>query len=334
MSMTYKTRFAGRARWFWGVSALVLMTATGGVEAAKADGMGGGTWTVDLQGAWDFNRSDAGTDFGTYPANPVLKIPPGAGIGAKGSKPGDGIDFNGKVTYQPESSPWSFALGVKYGTTKKTSRSDKFVNQYYSSGSYGLRSVKTQESEKHSVVDFEIGHDVGVGIFGGGVTTVGAGVRFAHFESTTTGSFSTYSNYTTSRAGTINVKRKNDAVGPRVFIQSVSPLPGVLGDGGLSLGWGVGGGILFGKQTVDSNPVIASGNAGPFTKVSRSQDHKTGTVDGFVQINWDPFKSPVSVNFGYKFDVFTDALDGGYAVSREVNQVNQGPFIGLSLKLK
>ena len=332
-SMSYKTKYAGRARWFWGVSAMVLITAVGGVEAARADGMGGAV-TLELQGAWDFNRSDSATDFGVYPANPALKLPPGIGIPAKGAKPDDGFDTVGKVTYQPTSSPWSFALGVKYGSTKKSSRSGKFVNTYYGSGSYGVRQVKTGESEKHSLVEFEVGHDVGVGVFGDGVTTLGAGIRFAHFESSTTGSFSTYSNYTTSRAGSINIKRKNDAVGPRVFIRSFSPLPGSLGQDGLSLGWGVGGGVLFGKQTVSSNPVIASGNAGPFTPVSRSTQHKTGNLDGFVQINWTPAKTPLTVEVGYKFDVYANALDGGYATANEINQISQGPFIGLSLKLK
>jgi len=350
--MGQSTSAGGRARLFWQVSALVLI-ATGVSErkAEAAPGQADGGLTIDVQGGLDFN--DTGPINGLFGGSNAL--PPTEYGKSGGLKPGEGYQFGGTITYQQPGTPWSFGVGARYGRVKGGSGSGHFAsssayhayNTKYYARTHSQTTHENLTSSTHYIIDFDIGRDVGVGLFGRGVTTAGAGVRYAHFDATVTGSFATSQKYGEpayyssrdfqfSRNGTFTARHTTDAVGPRVFVKTVSPLPG---DSGLSLDAGAGGGILFGRQTVKSHVdshVTFSTGSGSYAGVpvaNRSSSQTIPNVDGYLQISWKPASSPLSVGIGYRVDAYFTAMDAGYAQSREVDIISHGPYLDISLKI-
>lgn len=111
---------------------------------------------------------------------------------------------DGKFTFQPSHSDWSFSASVRYGrsTSKKHVHQQTYPQpfklyykpSYRPSGglfvSYPPYAAKfadtlSRSSESHLILDFEAGKDVGLGMFGrrDGTSVVTAGVRFAQFTS-------------------------------------------------------------------------------------------------------------------------------------------------------
>lgn len=107
---------------------------------------------------------------------------------------------SGKITFQPDSSNWSFTASIRYGrsTAKKDHHQQtypKAFNLYYASNGqfftawqpYAAKFADTtvRSTESHLVLDFQVGKDVGLGAFGSkqGTAVISAGVRFAQFTS-------------------------------------------------------------------------------------------------------------------------------------------------------
>ncbi len=298
----------------WSASAIAMMAAAGGAQQAVAADHTEGEVTLELQGQFDF------VDDGAIEIAPV----PDA-LQRPLTTPGDGGDVAGTVTYQPHGSPWSFAFGVRYGQT--SNRSHAFQYTY---SKYALN-VQAKHRREHIVVDFEVGKDVGVGLLGPGKTTIGAGIRYAHFSATTRGSFTSakYGAYVIA-AGSFSTRNENDAVGPRFFIRQSTVLPG---GHGLSLDWGVGGGVLFGRQTVRTDVTLSTGSYNVLGGLNRGHDRATPMVDTFVQLNWKSPRSPLSIGVGYRLDEYFDVLDGGFGRSRQINDLEHGPFLALTYKV-
>src|SRR6185437_7906584 len=99
------------------------------------------------------------------------------------------------ISVSPENSDWVFSAAVRYGR----SNGDKHVhqqsypgpfNKYYSghvAPAYPIAARFTDTtvkiSQQHLVLDFQVGKDVGLGMFGSkeGTSVVNLGVRFAQF---------------------------------------------------------------------------------------------------------------------------------------------------------
>ena len=111
------------------------------------------------------------------------------------------VDYEGKITFQPENSDWVFSAGIQYGRSRRnTHHHHQTANQpaeitfyfaYYHRYSHfqttfvsvPFADTKAPFSEKHMVLDFQAGKDVGLGLFGNsGTSTLSAGVRFAQFR--------------------------------------------------------------------------------------------------------------------------------------------------------
>lgn len=315
-----------KSRLFWQVSTIVLLTAV--PAAALAAPSEGGLW-VELGGQYTFDDSSDTQDIGAFGVSPKIH-------------PGDGYAVNGKITYQPEGSPLSYAVGVRYGRTRSRGLSGSYYSstgdgQYYSAS--GHESIKLT----HTVVDFEIGKDVGVGMFGShATTTVGVGLRYAHLTTSTRGSFVTASKYA-SGSGTFGTKRTSDMVGPRLFFKVSAPLPGSLGSDGLSVSAGAGGGVLYGRNKVTANldrttHYFSSDGDGTTTRsnhygFSRSKNKFAPTADGFAQLNWKLPSAPLTVSAGYRFDGVFMGLDGGYTSNHQINIIDSGPYLSMVFKL-
>jgi hypothetical protein len=302
------------------VSTLALLAVIGGTRKADAAEQAHNVWSLELQGQYLFDETADSQSF-----------TPSAGIPDPSIHPRNGFEGGGKVTFRPAGSPLSYALGVRYGRSKQASRS--FSTSYPSGGGTFDQTVDTSERLSHTTVDFEVGKDVGIGLFGSGTTTIGGGLRYAHFDSTTRGNFATsfkYGGFPASRAGQFELSRRSDVVGPRVFARTTSPFAGELGERGVSLGLNVGAGVLFGRQSAKNDVFLSSGTPGQFAQFSRSRQVTVPTVDASAQVNWAVPGSPFVVSAGYRYDGSYNVMDGGSAgSSHQIDSVQHGPFLAL-----
>ncbi len=108
----------------------------------------------------------------------------------------------GKISFQPEDSDWVFSAAVNYGRSSNFKHVDhkriKFTTTTYKTGAPQVRlsnllttddfaDTQVHHRESHAVVDFSVGKDVGLGLFGrDGSSILSLGVRFAQFASKAT----------------------------------------------------------------------------------------------------------------------------------------------------
>lgn len=306
------------------VSTLALLAVIGGARKAEAAEQVPGGWSLELQGQYEFAETESTQSF-----------TPSAGIPDTSIEPRHGFEGAAKIAYRPTGSPFSYALGVRYGRSRQASRG--FSANYPSGGGTFDQTVDTSERLSHTTVDFEVGKDVGIGLFGSGTTTIGGGLRYAHFDSTTRGNFATsfkYGGFPASRSGQFELSRYSDVIGPRVFARTTSPFAGELGERGVSLGLNVGAGVLFGRQSAKNDVFLSSGTPGQFPQFSRSRQVTVPTVDASAQVNWAVPESPLTVSAGYRYDGFYQVIDGGSAgSSHQINSVQHGPFLAVVWKL-
>ncbi len=316
-------RTTSKGQLFWRVSALALMSTAGasGAKAAEA----GHTWTLELDGTYEFDHEAATQSFIPSDAIPDAYL-----------KPKHGYDVGGRLTYQPDGSPMSYGLAVHFGRTSEVRHSATVA--YYSKYLEN-QSVQNRATTSHAVVDFEVGKDIGLGLFShDGVATIGGGLRYGHFSSTTRGVFSTTAKYSNSfntftQDGTFKLTRTTDAVGPRLFFRTTQPLPGELGRSGLSLGIGADGSVLFGRQRTNNNVESTGAYTTQFPAIHRSRNRTMGTLGAFAQINWHTTGSPLTLSVGYKVDDYINALDGGFQTSHGIDILQHGPFASMIWKL-
>ncbi len=114
-----------------------------------------------------------------------------------------GLDANAGISFQPENSDWVLSASIRYGRSaskrhvrQQTNPVDLYPVQYFTSSGalttniaypYANKFADTdaRTSERHSILDFQVGRDVGLGVFGNSdaKSTVSLGVRFAQFAS-------------------------------------------------------------------------------------------------------------------------------------------------------
>ncbi len=208
----------------------------------------------------------------------------------------------GSATFEPHDSDWVFSASVQFGRSDeakqkhqqtpnalvhvhskipppppiKTLYPGKYVVNtgyaFYPSGHVKFEDATSQRSETHAVLDFQVGKDVGLGIFGSrGSSTLQAGVRFAQFTSKSSVTLRAepdvhyptkpISSFAALRAfkyydpqhmhdfaGTLNSQRSFNGIGPSVSWHGSTPFAGDASHGELAFDWGLNGAILFGKQ--------------------------------------------------------------------------------------
>jgi len=200
-----------------GASVLALSAYVSSLAAANADGANNPSIWIELGGQLDRQSGLGHTyvpDFiANNPDSPIVdpisplhyERPPLYAMG-----------LDGKITFQPDDSDWSFSASMRYGRSggrKNVTPGKELVRymhytrapeRFFSYPAYmyvtilppktgtqrklGEDFAPTQVSQKqtHEIVDFSAGKDVGLGLFGRNISsTVDAGVRFAQFRSNT-----------------------------------------------------------------------------------------------------------------------------------------------------
>jgi hypothetical protein len=345
------------------VSAVSLLAAMG--SQAHAEDADHPTLWVELGGAFDF------VDGSSEPWIPVNLPPvidhPVAGI--LGKFPDIGYDASAKLTLQPGGTDWTFSASVRYGKSKRGPKlgHDQSYRTSYQTGKYQLTTyaftnLHDIKETKHTIIDFQAGKDIGVGLFGGhGSSTLNFGIRLAEFTEKADATMAAQTAVPgRGLLGTVldaemNAARSFSGIGPSVALNGSNPLTGTL-ENGLAFDWGVNGAILFGRQkarvrTHTENRYYTGGytyyysaNGGLVfdystairTNVPRDNSRRRNVVvpnvGAFAGISYR-LGGRGKIALGYRADFFFGAMDGGIDTRHSENVAFHGPFATISLGL-
>ena len=268
----------------------------------------------------------------------LASIPSGYGSQLSPQKaPALGLDWEAKLSFEPNDSDWVFSAGARYGRAhgnrnlhEQTNLSKTFVGavvpfQYqprYSDAQFS-------NSESHAMLDFLAGKSVGLGMLGlPGSAVLSGGARYAAFASKssmlihsspddalrTNGPKYRYHRY----AGKFDAVRSFHGIGPAVDLNASTPFLGNEQDGEIALDWGANGAVLFGRQraggrhSTGGNYYCYSGFGGAFVG-------RTGCPANFRVYNTKFYHT------GYQ-------RTKSFNRSRMVTVPNIGAFVGLSMK--
>jgi iron complex outermembrane receptor protein len=222
-----------------------------------------------------------------------------------------GFDEDAKISFQPDESDWVFSGSIQFGrasadrhqhlqtANKNIPISTTRFSRHYSL--YPTHHVKfsdniTSQSEAHAIVDFLVGKDVGLGMFGlQGFSIVSGGVRIAQFSSqsnidlraepdvqyypkTLPKTFPQFYQFIRRAdihfhdyAQTAAQKESFHGFGPKLDWSASTPISGNDTDNGeIALDWGANMSVLFGRQkarvqhqTAVNSYYLKSGNFSP-----------------------------------------------------------------------
>jgi len=269
--------------------------------------------------------------------------------------------LEGKLTFEPEGSDWIFSAAIRYGRSNR--------NRHVHQQSFAPLSLPTLPNAKNyeanfadtvakeegssAIVDFSVGKDVGLGVFGEhGTSVLNAGVRFAQFSSNTdtvirarpnvkvNGLFArTFHNYYLDGAA----DRSFVGVGPSLSWNASAALAGHPDTTEAVLDFGVNGAVLFGRQKTKAHHQTTGVYHRKYTFFSaryvqtysknghRTNDRSiiTPNIGGFVAISVR--RSVAAVNFGYRADFFFGAVDNGIVARKSGMLGFSGPYATISV---
>ena len=278
-----------------------------------------------------------------------------------------------KITLAPEGSDWRFSASILYGRAN----SKKHIHEqshpptaHFTLSGYPytvaprvaqFMDTKFDSHESHTILDFQAGREVGLGLFGS--STVNVGVRFAQFESATTTAFKSnpdwkrYSKYIAgatvpfgatyhSNAASAFAVRSFHGVGPSLSWNATTNL--LKGsDSGIALDWGANFAVLFGRQKASNHhQTTALYHKGKYNQVSalrttlyqhsvnppdRAHSVVVPNVGGFAGLSF--LYANAKVSFGYRADFFFGAMDGGIDGRKSDDRNFYGPYATLSIGL-
>jgi hypothetical protein len=247
---------------------------------------------------------------------------------------------------------------------KKTIVSSSVYNMIpYTPVFTGYADQSVDNSEAHTIVDFQIGRDVGVGLLGHATDSViSFGARYAQLnirsqieahdapdaifiQSTGPGLVihpkyyvHTYNHASVSLADRYNNLR---AFGPSISMSNTTALNGNPTDGQIALDWGMNAAVLFGRQrtkVVHQSTVqylngfngIKSIAAAPVAD-TRSRMVTVPNLGGFAALSYRFTSAKLSM--GYRADFFFGAMDRGIDARQSATMGFHGPFATISIGL-
>jgi len=367
-----------------GASALALTAYVSSASMAGAEDAGQPQIWIELGG--QLNRLEDGQELF---APPLFDARPSIFSSSdKFEKPPlFGFDESGKISFQPHDSDWVLSASVRYGRSASkrhvhqqsypkrhdlyfTYGGQNFVS-YWSPYADRFADTRSQNSERHLIVDFQAGKDVGLGMFGSteGTSVISAGVRFAHFSSKSNiaiksdpdwhfvygyyPSYITYFNATNTKVvlsqpyhsnwASLRAARSFRGVGPSISWNASLPFAGNSQDGELTFDWGLNAAALFGRQmTKTSHQTTARSGHGGFhphpitlyktsTSHTRSRNLTVPNVGGFAGLSFR--YTDVKFSVGYRADFFFGAMDGGIDTRKTENVGFNGPYASISIGL-
>lgn len=282
-----------------GASTLVLVSYVSAGHSAKADESDRPTVWIELGGQLS-RLQDRQEAF----APPFVALTPPSFTPPQNAEqpPRYGFEEGGKILLQPDNSDWKFSASIRYGRASSAkhvhhqSYPDAYNARFEAYGIYSgvftyhvtghnpvnpiaarFTEAVARESESHTILDFQAGKDLGLGLFGrGSASSVNVGVRFAQFTSrsratlgedpdwrfkTHLATFTIHSYYYTrhisqqkvyqpyhSFVGAFEAERSFSGLGPSIAWNSSLPIAGNSQAAELLFDWGINAAILFGRQ--------------------------------------------------------------------------------------
>jgi hypothetical protein len=247
---------------------------------------------------------------------------------------------------------WIFSAAVRYGKTSRnktanhqTSHASRYYSGKYVGGYDAYQLFRSKASESHTVLDFQAGKDVGLGVLGNSVLS--AGVRFAQFNASTnvkvqsqpTNVAGGYGYYHIFRAE-FDATRHFNGVGPALSWNASTHLFGNPSSSSIALDWGVNGAFLFGRQRASEEHQTTDNYKHAYQYLNVSTAHGGGSrsknvvvpnLGGFAGLSW---RVPnAKVTFGYRADFFFNVMDGGIDARKSENLGFFGPYAAVSVGL-
>jgi hypothetical protein len=311
------------------------------------------------------------------------------GLGSPSSyqnTPNSGFDWQGQVEFQPADSDWILKAGIRYGRSGRSQLAHEskviaatrtkllfigggaFYFPCTAAASYAachsgkdrnFIDAHSDQTEQHTIMDFEAGVNIGIGMFGKeGQGTISGGMRVAQFKSHAHTDVNSdpeyvltpaiaYHNVYESRG---DEDRSFHGMGPEVSWEAGQPFWGNLEDGQFTLDWGVNAAVLFGRQSVNAQHFssychetgyskivgcVTAANYGPGhsqVKITRRSRRKVVTnLGGYIGAS-ARYKN-AKISFGYRADTFFGAMDGGQETAKDYNRGFYGPYMNVSVGL-
>jgi hypothetical protein len=280
---------------------------------------------ISVQGQLVIDASD-GMTYGfenvapNYPAQDLED-----GLGAGGSA---------KFLYRFDSG-WDIAAKFSMlGTGGDDSIDDGYGYSYYYTGFYGPTRIEGEVDTEVSMIDFEVGHDFGIG---SGNLRVFGGVRLSWLERDITATTSYYDGGFYPR-----IDRQDTAwgIGPRLGLEASHPI-----GGGFGVFGGFSGAVLFGEKSTEQNGQF---NGFPVTpEVDDTDASTTYAADAELGISYSfnfSTRTLGMLSLGYRADAWFSALDNDYPIDptfgalygassdSDADYISHGPFLRLTVQ--
>jgi hypothetical protein len=403
------TQADNRWRLFTTVSVLALLTASYSGNA-KAEDIDRPTIWIELGG--QLERVSSAQDPFTAPFLESLQTPPPRPFGPlKGfagaatrrtidmpdvpfdisqplhaqAVPENNFGEEGKLVFSPAGLDWVFSVAARYGRAngsrlemQQTNARVPYVHLPLAGGTPTLPRVvrfsnaQTGYTQSHAVLDFQVGRDVGLGLFGRNTTSLlNAGVRFAQFTSKSSvdlkerPQFQAYYNHVNifypkyfynTRFQDYEVlghsQRSFHGIGPSVSWSGSTPVIGNKDSAEFTFDWGVNAAVLFGRQrakadrkdemtdsywTYNGLGIAGNGIAGRYIHTSPTRHYtrsRAVTVPNIGGFAGMSLKFPnAKISLGYRADFFFGAMDAGIAERHTADMSFHGPFATISIGL-
>ncbi len=191
------------------------------------------------------------------------------------------VGGEGKLTFAPQGSTWSFSAAVRYGRSNATRHlHHETSHELHPSTFLGRPGTGTgaflfafgdgqsQLGSSHTILDFHAGKDIGIGLFGSGShSVVSAGLRYAQFGANSDVTLlarpvyrsgpnvvvkyhvrTLHDRYVQNNAAMLEADRSTHAVGPSVAWDVSIPIVGSEATSAIAVDWGANAALLFGRQ--------------------------------------------------------------------------------------
>jgi len=289
------------------------------------------------------------------------------------------VGGEGKIAISPQATDWVFSAAIRYGRSANNRH-----KHYQTPGLPTITNIilgginvnkpafrnfgdgQSEFTESHAVLDFQVGKDVGLGLFGHDtISTISAGVRFAQFTSSAgatiharpvlgygpfvaSGSGNKYQKvrhpYHQTYTALVHTRHSTHAIGPSLSWDASLPIIGNREGMSLAFDWGLNGAVLFGHQrTHEDHQTTAyyvhwNGNvkatrhyAHPNVSHDRAQSVIVPNAGGFAGLS---LKFPSArFSLGYRGDFFFNATDSGLDARDAAHRNFYGPFATISIGL-
>jgi hypothetical protein len=280
-----------------------------------------------------------------------------------------------KLTYAP-SANWRVSAAYRFGKTNGYAKEAAYqhvdgglahvldfvscfcyVDTYNAAPQDNDFRAAARDREEFKLIDFEVGRETGIGLLGEASSSrLSAGVRHAALKSWSKVSMDgvpvqyipplsyplapnmpqiTREAYTTS----LESERGFEGTGPSVTWDASVRLLGDEERGHADLDWSVGGAVLFGKQTFDSEETRWGAHVSGLyidaslydNVVPRHRSDEVTVPNLSLSLGISYAIDRVKVSTGYAYDRFFDAIDAGYEDAQTHDRTIHGPYLKLSL---